>query len=99
MTHSHQQDLCRDVFGREANRKIHLLLKTMNPSNFSRDKSKYFSMVKHLLQCSESAFSKSFDGLSPDPSTVEGFVSLGEAKQAVQNGLHRIELLEQNKLR
>lgn len=65
---------------------IKFLLSHLSASSYSHHRIPVIKAVARLLTVAHASFTKSFDGVSPDPSSVEDFVSLGDAQKALEEG-------------
>ena len=92
--HSTRYLQCRDIFDRHAMGQINVLLKSLKKSTFDVFREQCLHILMHLLELSEKTFGKCLTNIAPDPALIEGFVSLGDAKQAVEYGIRKLSAFE-----
>lgn len=85
-----------NIFDRNLTEDARILLRYLHPRAFEAHAQDCVLLVMRLLHASQAAFSKPFDGEAPDPATVPNFVSLGQAKKAVEDGITSINRCSQD---
>lgn len=78
------------IFDRNLIQDAKVLLRYLHFRAFEAHAHDCVLIVMRLLHASQAAFSKPFDGEAPDPATVPNFVSLGQAKKAIEDSIARI---------
>eukprot|EP00890_Picochlorum_soloecismus_P001140 jgi/Picsp_1/2026/NSC_05492-R1_pinc domain-containing protein len=83
-----------DVFDRHAMGQINVLLRSLKKATFDVFREQCLQILIHLLKLSNDAFGKCLTDTAPDPALIEGFVSLGDAKQAVEYGMRKLSTFQ-----
>ncbi|KAI8108056.1 hypothetical protein M9434_006087 [Picochlorum sp. BPE23] len=78
------------IFDRNLTQDAKVLLRYLHFRAFEAHAHDCVLIVMRLLHASQAAFSKPFDGEAPDPATVPNFVSLGQAKKAIEDSISSI---------
>ena len=73
---------------------INMLLRSLKQATFDVFREQCLQILLHLLELSANAFGKCLTNIAPDTALIEGFVSLGDAKQAVEYGIKKLATFE-----